>query len=452
MKILLVGLNYAPELTGVGKYSAEMAEALVADGHEVHVVCGPPYYPQWRIAAGFSAWRYRREVRNGVQLQRVPLWVPARPTGLSRLLHLASFALASLPALAAQLAWRPEVVMSIAPSLMSAPGAWLVARLAGAHSWLHIQDYEVDAAFDLGLVRGTHARRMALAIERRLLTRFDVVSSLSAKMVERAIAKGVDPLKTYCLPNWVDTRAIVPLAHARYYRKLLGLDKRALPQTVVLYAGNMGSKQGLEILAAAAAELAGRPDISFVFCGNGPARAMLEARCAGLANCSFMALQPARQLNQLLNLADIHVLPQRGGAADLVMPSKLNGMLASGRAIVAMACTGTELYEVVAPRGVVVPPENVDALVEAIEALAADPLRRAVLGAAGREYAERSLSSASVLGDLSRKLRELCGEDSAAVPSSGSTGATGTSDTSGTAGGLAREKLAGAPLEPTQVD
>jgi colanic acid biosynthesis glycosyl transferase WcaI len=438
MKILLVGLNYAPELTGVGKYSAEMAEALVADGHEVHVVCGPPYYPQWRIAAGFSAWRYRREVRNGVQLQRVPLWVPARPTGLSRLLHLASFALASLPALAAQLAWRPEVVMSIAPSLMSAPGAWLVARLAGAHSWLHIQDYEVDAAFDLGLVRGTHARRMALAIERRLLTRFDVVSSLSAKMVERAIAKGVDPLKTYCLPNWVDTRAIVPLAHARYYRKLLGLDKRALPQTVVLYAGNMGSKQGLEILAAAAAELAGRPDISFVFCGNGPARAMLEARCAGLANCSFMALQPARQLNQLLNLADIHVLPQRGGAADLVMPSKLNGMLASGRAIVAMACTGTELYEVVAPRGV--------------EALAADPLRRAVLGAAGREYAERSLSSASVLGDLSRKLRELCGEDSAAVPSSGSTGATGTSDTSGTAGGLAREKLAGAPLEPTQVD
>ena len=446
MKILIVGLNYAPELTGVGKYTAEMAEALVSEGHDVRVVCGPPYYPQWRVAESFSAWRYRREMRNGVRVQRVPLWVPARPTGVARLLHLASYALASLPVLATQLAWRADVVMSIAPSLMSAPAAWLVARLSGAHPWLHIQDYEVDAAFDLGLIRGSRARRIALAVERRLLTRFDVVSSLSAKMVERAILKGVDPLKAYCLPNWVDTRAIVPLAHARYYRKLLGLETCTSPQTVILYAGNMGSKQGLEVLADAAVELAGRPDISFVFCGNGPARAMLEARCAGLPNCSFMALQPARQLNQLLNLADIHVLPQRGGAADLVMPSKLNGMLASGRAIVAMACPGTELYDVVAPRGVVVPPENVSALVDAIVTLAADPARRAALGAAGREYAERSLSSASVLGALNFKLAELCGQDRVAVRG-GALADPGPVP----ANGLAHEKLA-APLEPTQVD
>ena len=443
MKILIVGLNYAPELTGVGKYTAEMAEALVSEGHQVRVVCGPPYYPHWRVAEGFSARRYRSEMRNGVQVRRVPLWVPGRPTGVARLLHLASFTLASLPVLAAQVAWHADVVMSIAPSLMSAPGAWVVARLSGARSWLHIQDYEVDAAFGLGLIQGPRARRIAHAIERRLLSSFDMVSSLSAKMVERAIVKGVDPLKTYCLPNWVDTRAIVPLAHARYYRKLLGLETRALPQTVVLYAGNMGSKQGLEVLAAAAAELVGRPDISFVFCGNGPAQAMLKASCAELPNCSFMEVQPARQLNELLNLADIHVLPQRGGAADLVMPSKLNGMLASGRAIVAMACPGTELYEVVAPRGVVVPPENVGALVEAIVALAADPARCAALGAAGREYAERTLSGVSVLGALNFKLAGLCGLESAVVP---------RNDLSGAASGPSREKLAEAPLAPTQVD
>jgi len=452
MKILIVGLNYAPELTGVGKYTAEMAEALVSEGHEVRVVCGPPYYPQWRVAESFSAWRYRREMRNGVRVQRVPLWVPARPTGVARLLHLASYSLTSLPVLAAQLVWRPEVVMSIAPSLMSAPAAWLVARLSGARAWLHIQDYEVDAAFDLGLIQGSRARRVALAIERWLLTRFDVVSSLSTRMVERAVLKGVDPLKAYCLPNWVDTRAIVPLVHARYYRELLGLEKRSLPQTVILYAGNMGSKQGLEVLAEAAVQLAGRTDISFVFCGNGPARAMLEARCTDLPNCSFMALQPARQLNQLLNLADIHVLPQRGGAADLVMPSKLNGMLASGRAIVAMACPGTELHDVVAPRGVVVPPENVGALVEAIVTLAADPARRAALGAAGREYAERALSSTSVFGALNRKLLELCGRDSAVVSGAEGAGPGGVVRGPNTGNGLVQEKLAAAPLEPTQVD
>lgn len=443
MKILIVGLNYAPELTGVGKYTAEMAEALAEEGHDVRVVCAPPYYPQWQIAEGFSAWRYRSELRGGVRVMRVPLWVPARPTGVLRMLHLASFAVSTLPVLVAQIAWRADVVMSIAPSLMSAPGAWLVARLCGAKSWLHIQDYEVDASFDLGLIKGGRARRFALALERLLLKRFDVVSSLSSKMIERAVAKGVDPFKTFCLPNWVDTRAIVPLAHAVHYRRILTLQGGAVAQTVVLYSGNMGAKQGLETVVAAAVALVRRTDISFVFCGNGPMREQLEARCADSPNCRFIPLQPVHQLNQLLNLADIHVLPQRGGAADLVMPSKLGGMFASGRAVVAMACAGTELYDVVTPRGVVVPPENVGALVEAIEALASDPRRRVALGAAGREYAERSLSSINVFGALSVKLAQLCGKEPATVR-----GASVPPNLNG----VLREKRAKAPLESTQVD
>jgi colanic acid biosynthesis glycosyl transferase WcaI len=443
MKILIVGLNYAPELTGVGKYTAEMAEALAKAGHDVRVVCGPPYYPQWRIADGFSGWRYRSETRDGVRVKRVPLWVPAKPTGMLRLLHHASFALSALPVLAAQLAWRADVVMSIAPSMMSAPGGWLVARLCGAKSWLHIQDYEVDAAFDLGLIKGNRSRRFALALERMLLTRFDIVSSLSNKMVERAITKGVEPEKTFCLPNWVDTRSIVPLANAVHYRRLLALESGTTAQTVVLYSGNMGSKQGLEIVVGAAMELARRTDISFVFCGSGPMREQLEARCANLPNCRFIPLQPAHQMNQLLNLADIHVLPQRGGAADLVMPSKLGGMLASGRAIVAMACPGTELYDVVATRGVVVPPEDVSALVAAIEGLASDPMRRAALGAAGREYAERCLSSANVFDALGAKLAQLCGREYVSARGAQLPGASDAAS---------QETRASTPLEPTQVD
>jgi colanic acid biosynthesis glycosyl transferase WcaI len=476
MRLLIVGLNYAPELTGTGKYTAEMAEALVAQGHEVRVICGQPYYPQWQVADGYRAWRYRSEQRLGVRVLRVPLWVPRVPTGVKRLLHLASFALAALPVLAAQLRWRPHVVMSIAPSLMSAPGALLLARASGAKTWLHIQDYEVDAAFELGVIHGTRARRFALAIERTLLARFDVVSSLSEKMVERAVLKGVDPLKTCGLINWVDTRVIAPLPHVSSYRQLLGLD---LPvrQTVVLYAGNMGAKQGLDILAEAAQALARRHDIHFVFCGNGPAQAQLEQRCAGAPNCHFMPLQPAQRLNELLNLADIHVLPQRGGAADLVMPSKLGGMLASGRAIVAMACPGTELFDVVAPRGVVVPPEDVTALVAAIEALAADPARRIALGLAARDYAERTLSSAGVLGGLNARLRALAGQDEVTVGSvdlsnstavdgvpggiagsltaglaSGLTGAVSGGVSANASGDAAEEQVGAGRLEPTQVE
>jgi colanic acid biosynthesis glycosyl transferase WcaI len=479
MRLLIVGLNYAPELTGTGKYTAEMAEALVAQGHEVRVICGQPYYPQWQVADGYRAWRYGVEQRLGVRVMRVPLWVPRIPTGVKRLLHLASFAFASLPVLAAQVRWRPHVVMSIAPSLMSAPGALLLARASGARTWLHIQDYEVDAAFELGVIHGVRARRFALAVERILLSRFDVVSSLSKNMIQRAVLKGVDPLKTDCLLNWVDTRVIAPLPHASPYRELLGLD---LPvrQTVVLYAGNMGTKQGLEILAATAQALARRRDISFVFCGSGPAQAQLEQGCAGAPNCHFMPLQPAQRLNDLLNLADIHVLPQRGGAADLVMPSKLGGMLASGRAIVAMACPGTELYDVVAPRGVVVPPEDVAALAAAIEALAADPARRIALGIAAREFAERTLSSATVLGRLSARLCALAALDEARVSGEllltptldsatggladglkgGLTGAAADDVSSGASGAIsagvadviARDPLVTERLEPTQVD
>ncbi|SAL67130.1 glycosyl transferase [Caballeronia udeis] len=411
MRILIYGLNYAPELTGTGKYTAEMAEALQQQGHDVHVVCAPPYYPEWKIAKGYSGSRGSRETRNQVRVWRSPLWVPAHPSGLKRMVHLASFAVASLPALIMQAWWRPDVVMSIAPTMLNAPAALVLARLMGADSWLHIQDFEVDAAFDLGLLKSARAGRFARAVESALLRRFNVVSTISDKMVERAIAKGVAPSSVFRLPNWVDISTIYPLNRVNKFRDELNIAENA---KVVLYSGNMGAKQGIEVLAGAAAALAGRQDIVFVFCGNGATKAELEKCCENLSNCRFMPLQPVERLNELLNLADIHVLPQRGDASDLVMPSKLTGMFASGRVVVAMARPGTELYNVVTPRGVVVPPENVQALSDAIEMLVADPERRAILGAEGRAFAELNLSPVWVLGRLDEKLRVLRGEGAAA--------------------------------------
>jgi colanic acid biosynthesis glycosyl transferase WcaI len=406
MKILLYGLNYAPELSGIGKYTAEMAQMLAECGHEVRVVCAPPYYPEWKVGAGYSMWRYRRDVLRGVPIWRAPLWVPARQSGIRRMIHLASFAVSSLPLLARQIVWRPDAVMLIAPTLLCAPGAIALARCTGAKAWLHIQDYEVDAAFDLGLLKGARAARAAFWFERTILRRFDVVSSISDRMVERAISKGVDAKQTAYLPNWVDTRDIFPLGRPSEYRETLGIPPN---HTVVLYSGNMGAKQGIETLAAAAAALAARNDISFVFCGAGAAREDLVARCKGLSNCRFLPLQPAASLNELLNVADIHVLPQRSDAADLVMPSKLTGMLASGRAVIAMARPGTALHEAVVNNGVVIPPEDVGALVEAIVTLAADHPWRTALGAAAQRYAEAKLSPLSTLVALDARLASLVG-------------------------------------------
>jgi colanic acid biosynthesis glycosyl transferase WcaI len=405
MKILIYGINYAPELTGVGKYTAEMAEFL-ARAHDLRVVCAPPYYPEWRAADGYAAWRYRRETVRGVPVWRAPLWIPARPSGVKRMVHLASYAVSSLPLLARQVPWRPDVVLAVAPTLLCAPGALALARLVGAKAWLHIQDYEVDAAFDLGLLASARVARLAHWLEHAALRRFDVVSSISGNMVARALGKGVDAARVFCLPNWVDPQTIFPLSRASAYRRELVIPDG---NQVVLYSGNMNAKQGIGILAAVAAQLADRAHLTFVFCGNGPAKADLIGRCAGLPNCRFLPLQPAERLNELLNVADIHVLPQRGDAADLVMPSKLTGMLASGRPVVAMARAGTELFDVVAPRGIVVEPDDERALAQAIEALAADPVRRAALGAASRDYAVDMLAPAAVFGRFEARLAQLCG-------------------------------------------
>ncbi|MCX4149424.1 MULTISPECIES: glycosyltransferase WbuB [Paraburkholderia] len=404
MKILIYGMNYAPELTGIGKYSAEMAESLVALGHDVRVVCAPPYYPDWRVAQGFSGWRYSRRAQAGVDVWRGPVWVPKTPGGAKRMVHLVSFAISSFPVVLRQVLWRPDAVVAVAPSLMNAPVAWFSARLARASAWLHIQDFEVDAAFGLGMLKGARLKRVALSIERLLMQRFDVVSTISRKMIERAASKGVPPKKLFAFPNWVDIDKIFPLEKPSEMRLELDIPTSA---TVVLYSGNMGAKQGLEVLAAAAVSLANREDLVFVFCGNGPTKKVLMKQCEGLANCRFVSLQPIERLNTLLNLADIHVLPQRADAADLVMPSKLTGMLASGRAIVAMARAGTELHDVVVPRGVVVPPEQLEPLANALIALASDSARRATLGEKARAYAVSALSRDAVMGDFDARLRAL---------------------------------------------
>jgi colanic acid biosynthesis glycosyl transferase WcaI len=419
MKILVYGINFSPELTGIGKYTGEMASWLAAQGHELRVVTAPPYYPAWQVDAPYSARWYRREPASlsGYPVWRCPLWVPKKVTGAKRLLHLASFAVTSFPVLLRQIFWRPDVVWVAAPSLMCAPAAWLVARLSGAKACIHIQDYEVDAAFELGLLKNPRLRLLALAVERFVLRRFDSVSTISRRMLALARAKGVAEDKALLFPNWVNLAGFAeqgclgrtPAAAQCGYREELSIPADAV---VALYSGNMGTKQGLEILPEVAALLAqGRKDVVFIFCGQGVGRERFEALCAGLPNVRLLPLQPAERLSELLATADIHLLPQRADAADLVMPSKLTGMLASARPVVATAHLGTEVAEVVAQCGLVVPPEDALALAEAIVRLADDAGLRKALGQAGRQYAEQNLDRDVVLRRYEAELLCLCGQD-----------------------------------------
>jgi colanic acid biosynthesis glycosyl transferase WcaI len=404
MRILIVGINYAPELTGIGKYSGEMAEYLVAAGHEVHVVTAPPYYPEWRVADGYAAWCYSREILAGVSIWRCPIWVPARPSGLKRLLHLASFALFSLPVMVRQLFWRPDVIIAIEPPLFCAPAAWVCAGLSGARAWLHVQDFEVDAAFELGILRSPWLRSMVSKMESWLMRRFDRVSTISVNMVQRLIQKKLAAEKTVLFTNWVDTDVIFPLTTPSPMRQQFGIPPNA---TVALYSGNMGEKQGLEIVLETAIRLADESNIKFVLCGDGAARQRLQQKYPDLPNVQWLPLQPLERLNELLNMANIHLLPQRSGAEDLVMPSKLTGMLASGRPVVATATEGSQIAEVLQGCGEVVEPDNVEQFVNAIIELARDAAKCAKLGENARAYALKNWARGSVLQEFDRQLREL---------------------------------------------
>ena len=411
MRILLYGINYFPELTGIGKYTGELAPWLAGRGHEVRVVTAPPYYPEWRVKPPWSAWRWRRETHAGVQVWRCPLWVPGRQSGLRRVLHLVSFALSSLPVLLRQAVWRPDALLVVEPAFACAPGALLAGALAGAGTWLHVQDYEVDAAFGMGLLKGERLRAWVLRAEAALLHRFDRVSSISGRMVDLAVAKGVQPDRVRLFPNWVEIAAIYPLHRASEFRVELDIPPERL---VALYSGNMGAKQGLEILAEAARLLQAHPRLHFVFCGDGAGRASLQEQCEGLANVTLLPLQPLTRLNELLNLADIHLLPQRADAADLVLPSKLTGMLASGRPVVVTAALGTELATVVQDQarcGIVVPPEQPEAFAAAVAELAdATGERRRELGAAGRRHAESAMDRDAILRTFEAELLTLVDE------------------------------------------
>jgi len=398
MNVLVHSLNYLPERVGIAVYSGGMAEWLAAHGHEVNVVSGPPYYPAWAVDPDY-AFGWRSTVENGVGVVRCPIYVPARPSGLRRILHHITFAISSfVPLLGKAAKHRPELIFVAAPSLVAAPVALLAARLFGAKAWLHIQDFEVEAAFSTGLLNANGPlARLARWFEKRVMTAFDVVSSISPNMCKRLELKGVAPHRIVEFRNWADLRTVAPTGVPSPYRAEWNIRTKF----VALYSGNIANKQGIEILVDVARLLRRRDDLTIVICGDGPSKQQLMELADGAGNLVFQNLQPSERLGELMSLASVHLLPQLAGAADLVLPSKLTNMLASGRPVVAAAASGTALAAEVSHGGMAVEPGNAEAFAHAIETLLDDEDLRTRLGSSARERALEAWDPERILGRFS---------------------------------------------------
>ena len=411
MNLLIIGINFAPELTGVGRYTGEMAAWLAGRGHDVSVVTTRPYYPEWRRPRRAARVTWAMERWRGCRVVRCPLYVPQRMSGSRRVLHLGSFAFSSVAPTLLTVLMRPlDVVLGVMPTLLSAPLALAAARLGGAKAWLHVQDLEVDAAAELGLIENARLINGALAVERWLASHYDLVSTISPAMLEALERKNVLRDRLSLFPNWVDTGRFFPKAGEVSLRRELGLPEEG---SIVLYSGSMGRKQGLETVVAAARILAAEPGASplFVLAGAGPGRDELERSATGLANVRFVPLQPEERFNEFLNLGDVHLMPQRRDAADLVMPSKLGAVLAVGKPVIATVPTGSQIARTLGPAGIVVPPEDPEGLAQAIRELTPDAARRSAMGVAARRIAKETFEAETVLTRMEARLLRLLNPD-----------------------------------------
>jgi glycosyltransferase involved in cell wall biosynthesis len=401
-QLLLIGINYAPEETGIAPYTTELAEHLASIGWDVTVVTGMPHYPQWRVPDEYRGpWRLR-ETRNGVDVRRFRHYVPSQQSALGRVLYEISFLFQAVSATGLR---RPDVVLGIVPSLSGGVVAALQAARYKVPFGLVVQDLIGQAAAQSGIPGGTLAAGPAQAVEARVLRRaaeVAVVAESFRPWLERA---GVPAERMSDLPNW--THLLSPTGAAGDMRAKFGW---APDQTVVLHAGNMGYKQHLENLVATArlAADAGLP-LHFVLLGDGSERRRLEDLASGLPNVEFLDLQPAATFLDVLAAADILALNERPTVLDMSLPSKITSYFRASRPLVAAVHPDGATARALTGCGgaLVTPPDDPPTLLAALCRLKEDEVLRRKLVTCGAAYANDNFDRITCLAKAERFVSTL---------------------------------------------
>ncbi|MFT5705978.1 MAG: colanic acid biosynthesis glycosyl transferase WcaI [Oceanospirillaceae bacterium] len=405
--LTICSLNYLPELTGIGKYNGELTSELIEKGIYVTAVVAPPYYPEWQIHQGYKRFWFNKQNIEGVNVIRCPLYVPAKVTTVKRVIHLVSFACTSALALVSRLSSKPDIIMLVQPTLFCAPFTLFYAKITGAKTVMHIQDYEIDALFGLGMLGDGPLTKLAKVLERWLMKRFDAVSTISYSMIENAKAKGVDADKIIHFPNWSDIDFVTPETNGDALKAEWGF---ASDDKIILYAGNIGNKQGLDIVLQAAKFFASQEAIKFVLVGSGAYVDSLKSQASSmqLANVFFKPLQPWARVPEMLSLADVHLVVQKKGAADAVLPSKLTNILSAGGHAIVTAEGYTELGQIAAKYPGIydcVEPENTDAFIAGLNSLLNKDLSQP--NRVARRFAEQFLSKKQIIDQFVSDLTAL---------------------------------------------
>ena len=405
--ITLVGINFYPEESSSGLYSTQMAEHLAKD-NTVEVVTGFPYYPEWAIRETYRKKpRYLVEQHGAITLYRYKQYVPGNPTFRNRIIHLLDFTLGSVRNIFK--IKKSDLVICVVPFTSSIVPGWLLAKRRGAKLWVHIQDFEFDAAIESGLagkqgVVKTKVFQALFWLERKLFNQADLVSTISYGMLARLEEKTDTP--GYFFPNWVDENFINPQQAKTH--PLMRSEKFK-----VLYSGNIGAKQDWEFFIKVAAYFKDDEKITFIVVGAGARKAWLVEQTRSFSNVRHFTPVEYATLPDLLCSADLHILFQKNEVIDTVMPSKLLGMMASAVPSVVTGSPASEVAKVFeASKGGYFYDSGCDSgcldnVLKIIQYLSAHKTAAQAMGLRARSYIIEHFSASRVLGDFEDKVREL---------------------------------------------
>jgi colanic acid biosynthesis glycosyl transferase WcaI len=405
MRVIVWGINYAPEITGIAPHNVSICEFLQRAGHDVEMVTTFAYYPEWRKQPEDGGRLYRTDIINGVPIHRCWHFVPAKVTALKRIVHEATFAKTSWFRLLALP--RPDVYLVVSPPLVLGAAAWALSLIKRSPFVFHVQDLQPDAAMGLGMLREGWFTRALFWLERFAYRKARIVSGISPEIVDAFRRKGVPEEKLLLYPNSIELPEIANLPQRGQFRKKHGF---ADDEFLAIYAGNLGVKQGLGILLDAAEMSDRQSRIRIVLCGDGAERDALSRQIdqRKLAGVSLLPLQRGRDYEELLVDADVSFITQQTGSGNAFFPSKLLVTLAHFCPVVTVADPGSALADAVKEGdfGINIPPGDARRVAETLSELARDRARWRTWGEAGRRYVER-FERSRVIGPFVQKLQEI---------------------------------------------
>ena len=396
LRLIVLCPHFEPDMAPTGVVMTRIVHELAARGHELHVVTSLPWYRKHQVETGWAGALWRIEKTTWGSISRVQPFAGQTKSNLVR--RAVGFILFSyfvgLRALFAGGFWRrADGVLAMSPPLTLGLIGWHTKLFRGGKLVFNIQDVFPDAAVETGAISNQRVIAAASWLERVSYQRSDSVVLLSddlANNVQRKLDQKFHK-RIRVIPNFVDTQAIVPMSRLTNYRRELGVDE----SLVVMYAGNVGFSQSLELMIEAARVL---PNVVFVINGEGSARKSLEAKAHALSNVKFGDYQDASRLSEVLATGDLHVVPLRRGLGSVSVPSKTYSILAAGRPICAAIDLDTEVPRILAAAnaGVCVEPDNQAAFVSAIAAMISDRKSLEEMGASGRKWVEGHASPQSI--------------------------------------------------------